>query len=176
MINARGPGGQHYYPVEPQRHAGSLGHDGQGRQQVFIDGIALAINFLLDVHFLYKAAALFCRIGQFAKAIAEFNTRCIKLKSFGHARVMCAGAGQSGLNRRIFIKHAHAPVAQLWLTFEVVEEKNQLGAAIKALEAKGMKVNSVGDKTAFMNKVRPIYAEYEAKIGKDVIDAFSKVK
>jgi len=61
-------------------------------------------------------------------------------------------------------------------TFEVVEEKRQLSAAIKSLEAKGMKVNSVGDKAAFMAKVRPIYAEYESKIGKDVIDAFSKVK
>ena len=61
-------------------------------------------------------------------------------------------------------------------TFEVVEEKRQLSAAIKSLEEKGMKVNSVGDKTAFMAKVRPIYAEYEGKIGKDVIDAFSKVK
>ena len=61
-------------------------------------------------------------------------------------------------------------------TFEVVEEKRQLSAAIKTLEAKGMKVNSVGDKSAFMEKVRPIYAEYQDKIGKDVIDAFSKVK
>lgn len=61
-------------------------------------------------------------------------------------------------------------------TFEVVEEKRQLSAAIKTLEAKGMKVNSVGNKSAFMEKVRPIYAEYQDKIGKDVIDAFSKVK
>ena len=60
--------------------------------------------------------------------------------------------------------------------FEVVEEKKQLAAAIKDLEAKGMKVNTVGDKTAFMEKVKPIYAEYEGKIGKDIIDAFSKVK
>ena len=60
--------------------------------------------------------------------------------------------------------------------YEVVEEKRQLGAAIKELEAKGMKVNTVGDKAAFMAKVKPIYAEYEAKIGKDIIDAFAKVK
>lgn len=58
--------------------------------------------------------------------------------------------------------------------YEAQIEKQQLNDAIKDLESKGMKVNSVADKTAFRAKVQPIYTEYQDKIGKDVIDAFSK--
>lgn len=57
--------------------------------------------------------------------------------------------------------------------FEVQEDKRQLNDAIKTLESKGMKVNTVSDKSTFRDKVKPIYAEYQDKIGKDVIAAFS---
>ncbi len=56
--------------------------------------------------------------------------------------------------------------------FAINEDKAQLASAIKTLEEKGMKVNAVQDKNAFIDKVRPLYAEYESKIGKDLIDAF----
>ncbi len=60
--------------------------------------------------------------------------------------------------------------------YEVQVEKTQLNDAIKDLESKGMKVNAVKDKSSFVEKVKPIYAEYQAKIGKDVIDTFLNVK
>jgi len=60
--------------------------------------------------------------------------------------------------------------------YEIEVEKKQLKDAIKALEGKGMKVNSVADKSSFKQKVNPIYAEYQDKIGKDVINVFSTVR
>jgi len=60
--------------------------------------------------------------------------------------------------------------------YEIEVEKKQLNDAIKALEGKGMKVNTVADKSSFKEKVQPIYTEYQDKIGKDVIDTFSTVK
>jgi len=43
------------------------------------------------------------------------------------------------------------------------------------LEEKGMKVNTIPDKSSFIEKVKPLYAEYEGKIGKDLIETFLKV-
>lgn len=60
--------------------------------------------------------------------------------------------------------------------YEVQVEKTQLSDAIKDLESKGMKVNAISDKSSFVEKVKPIYAEYQDKIGKDVIDAFLTIK
>lgn len=58
--------------------------------------------------------------------------------------------------------------------FEVKTDKEQLAEAIKTLEEKGMKVNEIKDKTSFIEKVKPVYAEYKDKIGQDLIDAFLK--
>lgn len=60
--------------------------------------------------------------------------------------------------------------------YEVQVEKQQLGDAIKALESKGMKINAIADKAAFIEKVKPIYVENQDIIGKDIIDAFQAVK
>jgi len=43
------------------------------------------------------------------------------------------------------------------------------------LKAKGMAVNNVDNPEAFKEKVKPMYKEFEAKIGKDVMDAFFAV-
>jgi tripartite ATP-independent transporter DctP family solute receptor len=48
------------------------------------------------------------------------------------------------------------------------------GAALKELERLGMSVNDCPDKSSFIQKVTPIYAEYRDKIGGDIIDAFIK--
>jgi len=56
--------------------------------------------------------------------------------------------------------------------FSIQEDKRQLQSAIKILEEKGMKVNEIKDKSTFIEKVRPLYAEYQDKIGKDLLDAF----
>jgi tripartite ATP-independent transporter DctP family solute receptor len=48
------------------------------------------------------------------------------------------------------------------------------GAALKELERLGMTVNDCPDKSSFVKKVAPIYAEYRDKIGGDIIDAFIK--
>lgn len=56
--------------------------------------------------------------------------------------------------------------------FSIQEDKRQLQSAIKILEEKGMKVNEIKDKSSFIEKVRPLYAEYQDKIGKDLLDAF----
>jgi len=59
--------------------------------------------------------------------------------------------------------------------FATEEDKRQLADAIKVLEEKGMKVNTIPDKSSFIEKVKPLYAEYEGKIGKDLIETFLKV-
>jgi tripartite ATP-independent transporter DctP family solute receptor len=56
--------------------------------------------------------------------------------------------------------------------FAIQQDKDQLAGAIKEMEAKGMKVNTIADKSSFIEKVKPIYAEYQDRIGKDLIDAF----
>ena len=48
--------------------------------------------------------------------------------------------------------------------------------ATKTLESKGMKVNAIADKSAFLEKVKPLYAENQDRIGKSVIEAFSTIK
>lgn len=52
------------------------------------------------------------------------------------------------------------------------QDKDQLAGAIKILEERGMKVNQIADKSTFIEKVKPIYAEYQDRIGKDLIDKF----
>lgn len=59
--------------------------------------------------------------------------------------------------------------------FATEEDKRQLAAALKVLEEKGMQVNTIPDKSSFIEKVKPLYAEYEGKIGKDLIDTFLRV-
>jgi tripartite ATP-independent transporter DctP family solute receptor len=51
-------------------------------------------------------------------------------------------------------------------------ELAQVDNAITALKGVGMKVNFIEDKRPFVEKVKPLYKEYEGKIGKDLIDAF----
>ena len=46
--------------------------------------------------------------------------------------------------------------------------------ALKELTRLGMTVNDVPDKSSFIQKVKPIYAEYRDKIGGDLVDAFTK--
>jgi TRAP-type C4-dicarboxylate transport system substrate-binding protein len=46
--------------------------------------------------------------------------------------------------------------------------------ALKELTRLGMTVNDCPDKSSFIEKVSPIYAEYRDKIGGDIIDAFTK--
>jgi tripartite ATP-independent transporter DctP family solute receptor len=56
--------------------------------------------------------------------------------------------------------------------FAIQQDKDQLAKAIAILEEKGMKVNTIADKSSFIEKVKPIYAEYQDRIGKDLIDKF----
>ncbi len=43
---------------------------------------------------------------------------------------------------------------------------------IEQLKALGMQVNSIPDKSSFIDKVRPIYDQYRDEIGSDIIDVF----
>ena len=45
---------------------------------------------------------------------------------------------------------------------------------LKELKAKGMEINAVDNPEAFKEKVKPMYSEFEGKIGKDVFDALFK--
>jgi tripartite ATP-independent transporter DctP family solute receptor len=47
-------------------------------------------------------------------------------------------------------------------------------SALTELTRLGMTVNDVPDKSSFVQKVNPIYAEYRDRIGGDLIDAFTK--
>ena len=48
------------------------------------------------------------------------------------------------------------------------------GNALTELTRLGMTVNNIADKSSFVQKVNPIYAEYRDRIGGDLIDAFTK--
>ena len=53
-------------------------------------------------------------------------------------------------------------------------DRNDLKKAIDTLKGLGMDVNEVPDKTAFIERVKPLYDEYRKEIGGDIIDAFLK--
>lgn len=52
------------------------------------------------------------------------------------------------------------------------EEQSQIATAVKDLEAVGMKVNFIEDKSTFIEAVQPIYEEYTEIIGQEFFDAF----
>lgn len=56
--------------------------------------------------------------------------------------------------------------------FAVEEDMRQLADAIDELERLGMTVNVIDDKSSFIDRVRPIYAEYESRVGRDLFEAF----
>ncbi|WP_335962383.1 TRAP transporter substrate-binding protein [Halalkalibacter kiskunsagensis] len=56
--------------------------------------------------------------------------------------------------------------------FAFEEEVRQIEEAAKTLEEHGMKINSVDDKSTFIEAVEPIYDEYQDIIGQDLLDAF----
>ena len=56
--------------------------------------------------------------------------------------------------------------------YAIQQDQDQLAGAIDTLKGLGMEVNSISDKTSFINKVKPLYAEYQDRIGKDLIDVF----
>ncbi|MDT4763047.1 TRAP transporter substrate-binding protein [Sphaerochaeta sp. PS] len=47
-------------------------------------------------------------------------------------------------------------------------------ATLEQLRGFGMQVNDIADKSSFIEKVSPIYEQYRAEIGGDIIDAFLK--
>lgn len=51
-------------------------------------------------------------------------------------------------------------------------EEQQLSTALNQLEDLGMEINEVNNKNAFVEKVKPIYEEYEDEIGEDLINKF----
>ena len=54
-----------------------------------------------------------------------------------------------------------------------LDSESEAGA-LKELTRLGMTVNDVPDKSSFVQKVTPIYAEYRSQIGGDLVDAFTK--
>ncbi|ORC37774.1 hypothetical protein B4O97_01875 [Marispirochaeta aestuarii] len=56
--------------------------------------------------------------------------------------------------------------------YAIQQDQDQLAGAIDTLKGLGMEVNAIPDKTSFINKVKPLYAEYQDRIGKDLIDVF----
>ncbi|WP_058484936.1 TRAP transporter substrate-binding protein [Defluviitalea phaphyphila] len=65
-------------------------------------------------------------------------------------------------------KAAEAGVYAQQLDAESLEE------TLEALEAEGMTIVEVPDKSSFIEKLQPLYDEYADKIGQDIIDAFMK--
>ena len=57
------------------------------------------------------------------------------------------------------------------LSFGLIVAK-QCEELMKELKTKGMAINPVDSPDAFKEKVKPLYKEFEGKIGKDVMDAF----
>jgi tripartite ATP-independent transporter DctP family solute receptor len=51
-------------------------------------------------------------------------------------------------------------------------EEEQLSTTVEKLRELGMEVNFIEDKSSFVDAVRPIYEEYEDKIGVDLINVF----
>jgi tripartite ATP-independent transporter DctP family solute receptor len=58
--------------------------------------------------------------------------------------------------------------------YEFGLEVAMTNSVLETLTGLGMTVNQVEDKAPFVDKVKPIYAEYEDRIGKDLIELFLK--
>ena len=88
---------------------------GDRGEKILVERIALAVAPLLFVHRRVEAAALLGGVGQFAKAVGEFDAAGIDLEPFGDARIGRLGARQRRLRRRIFEQHGQTPLPQIRL-------------------------------------------------------------
>jgi len=71
---------------------------------------------------------------------------------------------------QVIVKQAAIEGAQ----FALGNEQAQYENALARLKSVGMQINTIADKGPFIEKVKPLYAQYEGKIGKDIIEAFLK--
>ena len=69
---------------------------------------------------------------------------------------------------QVIVKQAAIEGSQFAMGNEVAQADN----SINTLKGLGMKVNFIEDKRPFVEKVKPLYKEYEKMIGKDLIEAF----
>ncbi|WP_163538182.1 TRAP transporter substrate-binding protein [Gracilibacillus sp. YIM 98692] len=58
--------------------------------------------------------------------------------------------------------------------YAIEEEKRQIDESVEKLKEKGMKINKIDDKSAFIEAVKPVHDEYKEQIGQDLFDAFLK--
>ena len=78
---------------------------GECREQVFIEGVAFAVDALLFVHFVFEAFALFDGVSQFAEAVREFHAQNIKFEAFSDTRVVRAGPCKGCFHARVLIQN-----------------------------------------------------------------------
>ncbi len=88
---------------------------GKSGEEVFVDGVAFAIDALLLGHLVFETAALFGRVGKFAEPIRQFDAAHVEFEAFGDARVVRAAAGEGGFDARVFVEDCRAIQAQMRL-------------------------------------------------------------
>src|SRR5690606_32797290 len=107
--------GKHHETIKAESNAAGFGHEVEGGEKIFVDWVAFAMDALLFSHFSFKAHPLFGGIGQFAKAIGEFDATGIDLKAFRNASISRHAPRQSRLAGRITVKNCYTTISQLRL-------------------------------------------------------------
>ncbi len=84
---------------KPSAMPARLRHMRERVEKILVDRIGLAIDALARRHLRFEAAALLCRVGQFAKAIGDFDAADIKFESLGETRIasQCRRASAASL-------------------------------------------------------------------------------
>src|SRR5437763_1284668 len=72
-IDARRAGRQHDEAVEAERDPARLGHEVQGREEILVQRVALAVNSHLLGHFRLEAAPLLGRVRQLAERVRQLD-------------------------------------------------------------------------------------------------------
>ena len=63
---------------------------------------------------MFEPPPLLCGVGEFGKAVGDFNAADIKLKAFGDARILRRRFRQRRLAGRVFVKNRGAADAEFW--------------------------------------------------------------
>src|SRR5262245_57387176 len=104
---------QHHEPVKAERNSACRRHLPERREEVFIHGIVFAVDTLLFRHRGLEARALLRDVGQFAKAVGEFNPAGVELKPLRGLITARLGPRKGGQRERILVQYSRTTLAEM---------------------------------------------------------------
>ena len=104
-IEGIGVGEDHEEAIDSKGDAAGRGHEGQGREESFIEGIRRSAALLAEDIGFFEAGALLGGVGEFRVGIGEFNTAEIEFPAFGAGGIAGFAAGEGGEGGGVVDQH-----------------------------------------------------------------------